>query len=368
MEFTGRHGRISPEKLQNGLHQTDQNGKHDKYQLWMPRQGLSRPDGIGVFSGAIAAISGTSGTRQTGQPSLLIAHSDKVEGFGIGAPNVTLEWGPPPPLGSGYEAPVIGDTDFGVFGPFFHFNWGGLDYVDHWDVLEDDVKVDETTDTEYSFDDPDAGDHRYGVQPVYEDGTVGDVAEVPATVTDPGWTPDPTDGANDVYDDDEGNTVGEWDPTQGVTTVTTSFSRPFLFSLSMGVSFTLDTQPPSAPAGSKYWIVRIKVNFLNGDTVSYGFMYDSNLIATGYEKNGVSVAQFFFPWDTSIYGTLSMVRTFSGSDHEVTGRFVGNSQNLSHKWDNMESGVSSWQVLFGSTQSKDYEYLQKPRVWGINWS
>jgi hypothetical protein len=362
VEFTGRHGKISPEKLQQGLRQTDQNGNHFKYQLWQPRQGLSRPNGVGLFSGAIKAISNSSGIRQTGQPSLLIAHSDKVEGFSIGSPNVYPEWMPPPPSGSGYESPEITDSDTGVFEPFFWFQWNPLDYTDHYDILEDDQKIGETEDTEFSVEDPDAGEHRYEVQPVYEDGTVGEPTPVLVDVPDPGWAVEPDGSAADEYDSTEDTVAGVLQSGQDEAEASFTRSDAGIFTY-RGQAYVELAEDPGVSTATP--LVGLKVTFASGSVFELVIAIAPSgvILARRVDLGSWIASGGLGAWNTYVSASLTILRDaigelyFKYNDGPAQGPIGGT-------W---TGPVSSSRVTYGSTGA-GFSYASGPGAYNLTWS
>jgi hypothetical protein len=116
MRFRGQHDRIQPQKLPDGIAQKDQNSWHHVKGMWQPRQGLSRPVGIGVLSGAVDAVGFGECGLKTG---LILSHADKIEGYAIAAADVTPTWEAPPrrgwytpePTVSAVQGDVVGEID-----------------------------------------------------------------------------------------------------------------------------------------------------------------------------------------------------------------------------------------------------------------
>jgi hypothetical protein len=104
MEFSGRQDRIYKEKLPEEFGQTDQNAWHRKRAIWTPRQGLARPQGIGLAAQRIDSIGYGEVGIKTG---LLIEHGGSIDGYAIGVNDVTPVWTPPPARDWYYEAPTL---------------------------------------------------------------------------------------------------------------------------------------------------------------------------------------------------------------------------------------------------------------------
>jgi hypothetical protein len=105
MEFKGRLDTVYREKLPEGYSQEDQNQRRRKRGLWVPRQGLSRPVGIGQSTERIDSVGYGEVGVKTG---LLIGHGGSIDGYAIGANDVTPTWLPPPERNWYYPAPDLG--------------------------------------------------------------------------------------------------------------------------------------------------------------------------------------------------------------------------------------------------------------------
>ena len=170
MEFKGQHGKFQLEKLPDGMCQIDRNSQHHKRGLWQPRQGLSRPSGLGVLSNSIHAVGFGECGLKTG---LMIAHGDKVEGYSIGRDEITPVWTPPPPIDFVFEVPEITVTPSDEDEVLLTVDITGMDgwyWITGFNWYMDGIFLDFTTDPFYLVEDVPPGPHEFQVEGVTENG------------------------------------------------------------------------------------------------------------------------------------------------------------------------------------------------------